>query len=84
MEVIEPGSHRAAIAPTRAAQAQRTDALPEVAIHYATRCNPDPRILGRLHATGSGFEIASYSELQILSSLGVRAADVIFSSPVKP
>jgi ornithine decarboxylase len=61
-----------------------TDALPEVAIHYATKCNPDARILGRLHTAGSGFEIASYSELQILTSLGVRAADVIFSSPVKP
>jgi ornithine decarboxylase len=61
-----------------------TSALPEVAIHYATKCNPDPRILARLHTAGSGFEIASYSELQTLTSLGVRAADVIFSSPVKP
>ena len=61
-----------------------TDALPEVAIHYATKCNPDARILGRLHTAGSGFEIASYSELQTLTSLGVRADEVIFSSPVKP
>ena len=61
-----------------------TDALPEVAIHYATKCNPDARILGRLHTAGSGFEIASYSELQTLNSLGVRADEVIFSSPVKP
>ena len=50
----------------------------------ATKCNPDPRILGRLHTAGSAFEIASYSELQTLTSLGVRAAEVIFSSPVKP
>ena len=61
-----------------------TDALPDVAIRYATKCNPDPRILARLHTAGSGFEIASYSELQILTSLGVRAEDVIFSSPIKP
>ena len=61
-----------------------TDALPDVAIRYATKCNPDPRILGRLHTAGSGFEIASYSELQTLTSLGVRAEQVIFSSPVKP
>jgi len=61
-----------------------TNALPEVAIHYATKCNPDARILGRLHTAGSGFEIASYSELQTLTSLGVRADEVIFSSPVKP
>jgi ornithine decarboxylase len=61
-----------------------TDALPDVAIRYATKCNPDPRILSRLHTAGSGFEIASYSELQTLTGLGVRAAEVIFSSPVKP
>ena len=61
-----------------------TDALPDVAIRYATKCNPDPRILGRLHTAGSGFEIASYSELQTLTSLGVHAEQVIFSSPVKP
>ena len=61
-----------------------TDALPDVAIRYATKCNPDPRILARLHRSGSGFEIASCSELQTLTSLGVRAEDVIFSSPIKP
>jgi len=61
-----------------------TDALPDVAVRYAVKCNPDPRVLGRLHAAGSGFEIASCSELQTLTSLGARADDVIFSSPVKP
>ena len=61
-----------------------SDALPDVTIRYATKCNPDPRILGRLHTAGSGFEIASCSELRTLTGLGVRADDVIFSSPVKP
>jgi ornithine decarboxylase len=61
-----------------------TSALPEFAIHYATKCNPDPRILARLHAAGSGFEIASYPELQTLTGLGIHAEQVIFSSPVKP
>jgi ornithine decarboxylase len=61
-----------------------SNALSDVAIRYATKCNPDARILGRLHAAGSAFEIASYPELRILTSLGVRADDVIFSSPVKP
>jgi len=60
------------------------DALPEVAIRYAVKCNPDERILRRLHAAGSAFEIASYPELQVLGRLGVRAEDVIFSSPIKP
>ena len=61
-----------------------TDALPEVTVRYAVKCNPDERILRRLHAAGSAFEIASYPELQLLGRLGVRAEDVIFSSPVKP
>jgi len=61
-----------------------TSALPEFAIHYATKCNPDPRILARLHAAGSGFEIASYPELHTITGLGVHAEQVIFSSPVKP
>jgi ornithine decarboxylase len=47
-------------------------------------CNPDPRILARLHTAGSGFEIASSPELHTLTSLGVHAEQVIFSSPVKP
>jgi ornithine decarboxylase len=61
-----------------------TDALPDVTIRYATKCNPDARILGRLHTAGSGFEIASCSELRTLTGLGVRADEVIFSSPIKP
>jgi len=61
-----------------------TEAPPDVTIRYAVKCNPDERILRRLHAVGSSFEIASASELQLLTGLGVRAEDVIFSSPVKP
>jgi ornithine decarboxylase len=61
-----------------------TNTLTDVAIRFAVKCNPDARILRRLHSAGSGFEIASYSELQTLTSLGVRAEDLIFSSPVKP
>jgi ornithine decarboxylase len=61
-----------------------TDALPEVAIRYAVKCNPDPRILARLRTAGGGFEIASAPELETLTSLGVAAEEVIFSAPVKP
>jgi ornithine decarboxylase len=61
-----------------------TQALPDITVRYAVKCNPDERILRRLHAAGSAFEMASYSELQTLTSLGVRAEDIIFSSPVKP
>jgi ornithine decarboxylase len=60
------------------------EALPGVTVRYATKCNPDERILRRLHAAGSAFEIASSSELQTLTSLGVRAEDLVFSNPIKP
>jgi ornithine decarboxylase len=57
--------------------------LPDVAVHYAMKCNPDPRILGRLHALGCSFEVASYAELTELQSIGVDPAGVLFSNPVK-
>jgi ornithine decarboxylase len=57
--------------------------LPSVGIHYAMKCNPDPRLLGRIKAAGASFEIASLAELQILLRLDVPAHEVIFSNPVK-
>ena len=55
-------------------------ALPGVTIRYAVKCNPDERILRRLDAAGSAFEIASCAELETLAGLGVRAEDVLFSN----
>ena len=60
-----------------------TDALPGVVIKYAMKCNSEPRLIQRLQASGSTFEVASFPELKTLMLLGVRAADVIFSNPVK-
>src|SRR3954454_7014165 len=57
--------------------------LGEVCLHYAVKCNPDRAVLRRLHRAGSGFEIASVAELRRLRRIGVRAADVLFSNPVK-
>ena len=59
-------------------------ALPEVALHYAVKCNPEPALLGHLHALGAGFEVASLAELELLVALGVDARRVLFSNPVKP
>lgn len=58
--------------------------LPVDEVHYATKCNPDPGVLAALHRSGCRFEIASYPELVALRKVGVRAADVLFSNPVKP
>jgi hypothetical protein len=70
----------------RVSAAYRTlaDALPVDAIHYAVKCNSDRRVLAALHAQGCRFEVASFPELAMLMSTGVKPADVLFSNPVKP
>jgi len=58
-------------------------AMPRVRPHYAVKANPDPRVLQTLKGEGTGFEIASISELDLLLSLGVPAAEIFYSNPVK-
>ncbi len=58
-------------------------ALPRVRPHYAVKANPDRRVLKVLAQEGCGFEIASTSELDLLLSLGVPAAEVFYSNPMK-
>jgi ornithine decarboxylase len=58
-------------------------AMPQVQPHYAVKANPDPRVLKTMIEEGVGFEIASISELDLLLSLGVPAADIYYSNPMK-
>jgi ornithine decarboxylase len=58
-------------------------AMPRVRPHYAVKANPDPRVLRALVAEGAGFEIASIAELDLLLELGVSAAEVFYSNPLK-
>jgi ornithine decarboxylase len=58
-------------------------AMPRVRPHYAVKANPDRRVLKVLAQEGAGFEIASIAELDLLLGLGVPAAEVFFSNPVK-
>jgi ornithine decarboxylase len=58
-------------------------AMPRVRPHYAVKANPDRRVLKVLAQEGVGFEIASTAELDLLLALGVSAAEVFFSNPVK-
>src|SRR6267378_2378493 len=60
-----------------------TAAMPRVLPHYAVKANPDPRILKLMLEQGAAFEIASIAELDLLLALGVSAADVYYSNPVK-
>lgn len=58
-------------------------AMPRVRPHYAVKANPDERVLKVLIEEGAGFEIASVAELDLLLSLGVPAAEIFYSNPVK-
>jgi ornithine decarboxylase len=58
-------------------------AMPRVRPHYAVKANPDRRVLKALVQEGAGFEIASTTELDLLLSLGVSAAEVFFSNPMR-
>jgi ornithine decarboxylase len=58
-------------------------AMPRVRPHYAVKANPDRRVLKVLAQEGAGFEIASVAELDLLLGLGVPAAEVFYSNPVK-
>ncbi|MGH8705517.1 MAG: type III PLP-dependent enzyme [Burkholderiales bacterium] len=58
-------------------------AMPRVQTHYAVKANPDRRVLKVLMQEGCGFEIASIAELDLLLALGVPAAGVFYSNPMK-
>ena len=58
-------------------------AMPRVRPHYAIKANPDPRVIQALLQEGVGCEIASSAELDLLVGLGVRAAEVFYSNPMK-
>ena len=58
-------------------------AMPRVHPHYAVKANPDPRVLKTLIEENVGFEIASISELDLLLGLGVPAAEIYYSNPIK-
>ncbi len=58
-------------------------AMPRVHPHYAVKANPHPTVLRTLIEEGAGFEIASIAELDLLLGLGVPAAEIYYSNPVK-
>ena len=58
-------------------------AMPRVHPHYAVKANSDRRVLKTLVEEGASFEIASIAELDMLLELGVPAAEVFYSNPIK-
>ena len=59
-------------------------ALPGVAVHYAVKANPEPRLLARLHAAGCRFEAASWAEIRAAVRAGAGPETVLYTNPVKP
>lgn len=68
----------------RARHAALRAELPDVACHYAMKCNPNEEILTTLAADGASFEIASAGELDLLQRLGVEPSTLLYSNTVKP
>jgi ornithine decarboxylase len=61
-----------------------TALLPGVDCYYAMKCNSSPEVVDALAAAGSGFEVASIGELDMLRLQGIDPRDVIYSNTVKP
>ena len=58
-------------------------ALPQVKPHFAVKANPLPELIQHLQKLNVCFEIASQGELELLKSLNIPPADIIFSNPIK-
>lgn len=59
-------------------------AMPGIAVHYAVKANPDPRLLSCLHRAGCRFEVASWPEIRAVIQAGADPSTVLFTHPVKP
>ena len=58
-------------------------ALPGVKIYYAVKSLPHPEILKLLVDMGTGFDLASTGEIELMRSLGISARRTIHSHPIK-
>lgn len=62
---------------------QFTEAMPNAKVFYAVKTNSNKRIVNILHDAGSGFEISSKDELDLLLNCGVPGKKIISSNPLK-
>lgn len=58
--------------------------FPRASIHYAMKANSEPEILKILAEAGSGFEVASKYELDLLKKLKVQPSKIVYGTSVKP
>ena len=57
--------------------------LPEVTPYYAIKANPHPRIVKTFVKLGTGFDVASASEMKQVLTLGASRGKIIFANTVK-
>ena len=57
--------------------------LPRVRLFYAIKANPNTRILERMIAMGSSFDVASDGEINLLHAMGVEGDRMIYANPIK-
>ena len=57
--------------------------MPDVKIYYAVKANPDERIIRKLDALGSYFDVASDGEMRMLHQLGINSDRMVYANPVK-
>lgn len=58
--------------------------FPDPLVHYAMKANSEPEVLKTLSEAGSGFEVASKFELDMLKPLKVLPEKIIYGTSVKP
>ena len=58
-------------------------ALPDSAIYYAVKANPEPAILKLLASLGSSFDCASVAEIQMALDAGATADRISFGNTIK-
>lgn len=58
-------------------------ALPDTAIYYAIKANPDPAILDRLSLLGARFDVASPGEIDACLTRGIAAERLSYGNTIK-
>lgn len=60
-----------------------SQAFPDALIHYAVKANPAPALLARLAGLGSGFDAASWAEIEGCLAAGAAPERISFGNTVK-
>ncbi|MDX2138736.1 MAG: type III PLP-dependent enzyme [Chloroflexota bacterium] len=58
-------------------------AFPNGLVYYAMKANANPQVIAHLSRLGSGFEIASLAELELVLAAGASGERIICSNPIK-